>query len=116
MKKILYVDDDPAIRETMQMYFEFNEYPIQVAEEGNDALSKLEKEYFDVVITDINMPNGMGGIDFINKLIEKGIEIPILVVSGYLNNDELVKKIGKKVLYFNKPIDFDTLIKAIDAT
>jgi len=114
LKKILYVDDDTDIRETMKMYFELHDYPIEVAEEGRDALSKLEKEKFDVVITDINMPNGMGGIDLIQEMFKKGLEVPILVVSGYVNNDEIVKKIGKNVLYFNKPIDFDKLIEAIN--
>lgn len=115
MKQILYVDDDQQIRQLMQMYLKTCGYQVIVAEEGAEALKLMESSTVDLLITDINMPNGMGGIDLVKNVKQSKNELPIIVVSGYMKNDELVSEFGNKVCYFEKPVNLQQLTEKINS-
>ncbi len=114
MKKILYVEDDESVRELMKLML--SSYDAKFAEEGNEALQYLDANSFDLIITDINMPNGMGGIELIKKCNERKIQTPIVVVSGYLNNEETVKSLNTftNITYLEKPVEFKELLAIIN--
>lgn len=63
MKKILYVDDASSMRKLVDMVLG-KDFALTMAEDGLEALKKVENEQFDVIISDVNMPN-MNGIDFL---------------------------------------------------
>lgn len=100
---ILIVDDDFIIRECLQEFFKMSgKFSIvEVAEEGNSALSKMKQSKFDILLTDINMPNGMGGFDLVNQT--KDISC-ILAFSGNSENAEKAKLDSKIKKFYQKPI------------
>ncbi len=81
--KVLVVDDSVTVREMERQLLTRLHYKVSVAEDGLEALQKLEESEFDLLVTDIDMPN-MDGIRLINTLRfgQKFSEIPILIVSN----------------------------------
>lgn len=63
-KSVLIVDDSASIRDSITFTLEPEGYDVTVAEHGQDGLEKVQKENFDLIITDLNMPI-MNGFDFI---------------------------------------------------
>ena len=64
MAKILVVDDERAIRNTLKEILEFEKYEVDLAEDGKQALEKIEKNAYDLIYTDVKMP-GMDGIELL---------------------------------------------------
>lgn len=66
-KRLLLVDDDPAFRNSLQEYLEG--HAVETAENGREALTKLEQAGYDVVLTDYNMPevNGLGVLQHVQQ-------------------------------------------------
>ena len=79
---ILLVDDHPMIRDAMSLYFSKSEEIEILAEanNGKEALDLLEEKQFDLVITDIAMPE-MNGVEFLTELQSRGVEQDVLVIS-----------------------------------
>ena len=69
-KKILIVDDEKSIRETLEDIFGRNGFRVQTARDGREALDILEKEKFAIVVTDVRMP-GYGGTDLYDNILKK---------------------------------------------
>ena len=111
--KILLVEDDNNIREMVSEYLEIVGYQVKSACEGHEALKYLSEETFDVLITDINMPNGMGGIELINSVFESKNTIPIIAMSGHNKNSEYVKGLRADVTFKEKPVQMSQLIETI---
>jgi CheY-like chemotaxis protein len=80
MSRMLIVDDDPAWRNLYRMTFE-SQFEVFEAMDGFQALSVLDAVRPDVVILDLRMPK-MDGVDFIQRLQKRGVNIPIVVCSG----------------------------------
>ena len=66
-KKVLTVDDSPTIRQALNLVLANAGYDVMEAEDGVDALSKLELDCFDMIVTDLNMPN-MNGVELIREV------------------------------------------------
>jgi len=95
MKNILIVDDSSVVRMSLGYVLKENEYTVVEAVDGVDGLEKSNNEKFDLIITDINMPN-MTGIELIEK-VRTGTSnkyIPILVLTTESGQDMLED--GKK--------------------
>src|SRR5438045_8657736 len=91
MKKklhILAVDDEPAIGESIAYALEAPHREIVVAKDGNDALAKIAKNKFDVVITDHRMPRS-GGLELVRKLRQRNYRGKIVVLSAYLSPEHV---------------------------
>jgi len=117
---ILLVDDHPMIRDAIKLYFDSNE-EIDIAAEANngkEALERLKTDQFDLVITDIAMPE-MNGVELLTELQNQGGEQNVLVIS-MINEASQVKKmiaLGAKgyVLKNNPKEDILSAIKAISS-
>lgn len=83
--KILVVDDDPDMRETLQMILESADYSVVTAEDGEECLSKLKEEQPDLLILDLLMPR-MDGFEVCKALkdprLAKVAKIPIIILSS----------------------------------
>jgi len=108
VNNILIVDDSSTARFIIRQCFEiagFRGKNYVEAKNGLEALESLEKEKFDLIVTDLNMP-GMDGIGLLSSVkASRHSEIPVIVITSTSNqakNDEL-KKLGA-FLIFNKPI------------
>lgn len=111
-KKILVVDDEEYIREAMVDLFNSNGYDAQCAESGHSAFEICVKENFDIVISDVRMPDG-DGLELANNLFEKfGQKLPVVFVTGYLDCDDITIPINV-VEVVKKPVRFTNLNKVI---
>ena len=104
VNKILIIDDEKDIRESIGELFELigKFSVVDLAEEGNQALSLIKENEYDAILTDINMPNGMGGIELIEECFRNNLIENVYVMSGYSENEKLMKKYNIKE-YFPKP-------------
>ena len=89
--KILFMDDQKNIRSMVKQMLNSLGYEIELAEDGMKAIELYKKAQqkehpFDVVILDLTVPGGMGGVDAIKKLIELDSEVKAIVSSGYAND------------------------------
>ena len=115
MFRIMVVDDDKHTRRLFQAVLENAGYQVLTAENGEDALAIMDREYIDLVVLDIMMPK-MDGYQFTSALRESNNNLPILMVSAkQLPSD---KKHGFLVGtddYMTKPIDEEELLWRIHA-
>jgi len=114
--KILAVDDSKAMRALVAMTLEKANFDVVVADDGETGLDAAEHDHFDVIITDINMPN-MDGITFIGKLREQDDykRIPILVFSTESCVDLRLRGMEAGATgWIVKPFSPDKLLKALD--
>lgn len=116
--RVLLVEDEELARKTLGFYLNTIFDEVIVACDGQEGLgvikSNFEKElYFDLVITDLNMPNinGIGMIDEILKIIPNQ---RFIIVSAHKNEDDLLKLINLRVLgYFVKPLNIDNMMELL---
>lgn len=80
MAAILVVDDDEAIRDMLYELFEEN-HRCHVAETAEQALSFLETEHYDVILTDISMP-GLSGLELLGHMRQTQPDTPVIVITG----------------------------------
>jgi diguanylate cyclase (GGDEF)-like protein len=82
VKKILVVDDERVVRDTLERIIENFGYACKTATSGLDASKKIHEEPFDVIVADIVMPN-MGGMELLRKVKEDHPDIDVLMMTGY---------------------------------
>ena len=111
--KILVVDDEGAIRETLVTYLETEGYDMRTADSGVTALKVIEEFKPQVVLLDIRMPD-MDGLQCLRSIMKLTPGIAVVVMSGFAS-----EQIARKTLeigafeYINKPISFEHLIKVL---
>ena len=111
--KILIVDDERAIRNSLKEIFEMEGYEVETAENGASACEMAEKEKYDAIFCDIKMP-GMDGIEVLTKLISDGVETPIIMISGHADITTAVECIKKGAFDFiEKPLDLNRILITI---
>ena len=104
--QILVVDDEKDIRDIISEICEgvIHNCIIDQAEDGKKGLEQIEKNRYDLVITDLNMPHD--GLTFIKNIRSKKIDVPITVASGYGERENLIKCIKLGIDNFiEKPIE-----------
>ena len=110
MYRILVIDDERSIRNTLKDILEFEKYQVEVAEDGFKALELIRSADFDVILCDIKMP-GMDGIEVLQKIEEIKPDIPVVMISGHGNIDTAVESIKKGAFDFiEKPLDLNRLL------
>jgi len=118
--KILIIDDERSIRNTLKEILEFEGHEISLAADGEEGLKLGIAENFSAIFCDIKMPN-MDGVEVLSKLIEGGCEAAIIMISGHGSIDTAVDCIKKGAFDFiQKPLDLNriliTLKNATDKT
>lgn len=81
-RKILVVDDDPVVSKSIGRVLGSKGYAVIAARNGEEALSKLDGEHYDVVFTDIKMP-GMNGLEVAERVKASQPWLPVVIVTGY---------------------------------
>ena len=108
--KVLIVDDERAIRYSLKEILEMENYQVETAENGQEGLEKARKEKYDAIFCDIKMPQ-MDGTEMLVKLIEEGIESPVIMVSGHADIITAVDCIKKGAFDFiEKPLDLNRIL------
>ncbi|HEW91621.1 MAG TPA: response regulator, partial [Thermotogaceae bacterium] len=89
MKKILVVDDETNIRNLIKKILS-DEFEVDTAANGLEALKLLKNKEFDLMILDINMPQ-MDGVELMKKLKKHNVSIPIVVISVFSDPEKLIE-------------------------
>lgn len=110
MARILIIDDERSIRNTMKDILEFEKHKIVLAENGRVGLDTALNDEFDLIFSDIKMPE-MDGIEVLENLQSNGVETPVIMISGHGNIETAVECIKKGAFDFiEKPIDLNRLL------
>jgi DNA-binding response OmpR family regulator len=110
-RKVLIVDDDPAVREVLREYLTLEGHRVIVAENGSKAYEYLRSDRFDIVLLDINMPK-MDGVETVKAIRGCYPDIPVILISGQDDQDLIQEAIENGANdYFKKPFDIELLLK-----
>jgi DNA-binding NtrC family response regulator len=113
MVKILVIDDERSIRNTLKDILGFEGYAVEVAENGLLGLELVKSTDFDIILCDIKMPE-MDGIEVLEKIMELKPETTVVMISGHGNIDTAVEAIKKGAFDFIvKPLDLNRLLITI---
>ncbi len=112
-ERILIVEDEPVVRDMVYSILKEWGYSPFAVEDGSAALKVLNFEKFDLVITDVIMP-GMGGVELADAVSRIGLDVKILFMSGYSNNEALNRRIDSEYRSFiKKPFTPEELLKKV---
>lgn len=112
-KRILVVDDESILRETLAEYFRDAGFECLTAVSAEEAVDIVKNHKIDLIITDVNMPPGMSGIEMIKHLYSISLIKPVIVITGYNANIAELQKQGEYqnvIKVFEKPFDCDEII------
>ncbi len=112
MSKILIVDDERSIRNTLREILEYEKYEVNDAESGMAALELLKQSEFDAILLDIKMPQ-MDGMEALEHIL-KSYDIPVIMISGHGTIETAVEAIKRGAFdYIAKPLDLNRLLVTI---
>jgi DNA-binding NtrC family response regulator len=113
MVKILVIDDERSIRNTLKDILGFEGHVVEVAENGSLGLEMVKNSDFDIILCDIKMPE-MDGLEVLDKIIKLKPETTVVMISGHGNIDTAVEAIKKGAFDFIvKPLDLNRLLITI---
>jgi two-component system, NtrC family, nitrogen regulation response regulator NtrX len=113
MAKILVIDDERSIRNTLKDILEYENFELDVAEDGFEGLEKCKLTKYDVILCDIKMPR-MDGMEVLEKLLEKDPDNTVVMISGHGTIETAVDAIKKGAYDFiSKPPDINRMLITI---
>ncbi len=120
MPRILVIDDERSIRNTLKDILEYEKYEVDLAEDGFEGLEKAAQTKYDVILCDIKMPR-MDGMEVLEKILEQNPDHTVVMISGHGNIETAVEAIKKGAYDFiSKPPDINrmliTIRNALDKT
>jgi DNA-binding NtrC family response regulator len=113
MAKILVIDDEKSIRNSLKDVLEYEKHEVVLSEDGLDGLEKFSEGSFDVVLCDIKMPK-MDGMEVLDAILDSPDDAAIIMISGHGTIDTAVEAIKKGAFdYIEKPLDLNRLLITI---
>ncbi len=107
--RILVVDDDYASRMLLQKVLEQEGYPVTTCSDGAEAIEWLQKEHFDVVISDLVMEE-VGGLDLLKKIKDASIEVAVILLTGHASIETAIEAVRLGASdYLMKPVNTEEL-------
>lgn len=113
MNSLLIIDDEKSIRDSLKMILEYERYEVEFAENGEQGLSKLSNQLFDLVLLDVKMA-GMDGMEVLHRIRDRNSDLPVIMISGHGTIETAVEatKLGA-FDFLPKPLDRDKLLITI---
>jgi len=113
MTKILIIDDEKPIRNTLREILEYEKFQVDDAEEGIQGLELLKTTDYDVVLCDIKMPK-MDGTEVLEQILEMKPNTSVVMISGHGNIETAVDALKKGAFdYIAKPLDLNRLLVTV---
>lgn len=113
MKSVMVIDDELGYRQMLELDLTRQGYRVLTAGGGAEALTMLDKESVDIVVTDMKMPK-MSGLDTMTAIRKKFPTLPIVLMTGYAVEDMLTKAMQfKQTASLRKPFNMADLNKAV---
>ena len=115
MSTILIVDDEHAQRTILRSVLKREGYEVETAKNRSDALEKMGKRLFDVVLSDMRMTSQMEGRDLLREIKQQDPDMPVLIMTAYAEIGDAVDLVAREgaFYYLEKPIDIDVLKKEL---
>ncbi len=113
MHKVLVVDDDKILQDSVRQALEFHQFIVDVANNGREAVNAVNRQKYDLVVMDVNMPE-MNGIEALVEIKKYDPSIIVLILTAYSNVGDAVKAVKEGAYnYLEKPIQSDNLVALI---
>lgn len=118
LNKALVIDDDVATLELMEFQLVSEGFEVKVAERGEKGLEYVAESEFDIILTDLNLPD-INGIEMVRRCKDISPDTEIIMITGYGSTDKAVEATKAGAFYYvEKPVEFEELLvlieKAID--
>lgn len=112
--RVLVVDDEPEVLEVMRALLEESGYEVDAHTSAVEALQRVRRHRFDVLVLDLYMPE-MSGLLFHAKvkLARPGLAARTLFVSGYVSKDEVRRYLTTNARFLQKPFEPSDLVRAV---
>ena len=113
-RNILFVDDDPNMQKMVELFMRKSKHKLSCAKNGRSALKYMENNNFDLVITDIQMPE-LDGLALIDEIRKINTDVPIVIISAF-GQESMSRKALEKgaVKILHKPFESRQLFEVID--
>ena len=109
MKPILVVDDEKSMRDFLDIFLKQEGYRVRCVSSGKDAFEILEKKEFDLVITDIKMPD-ISGVEVLKKVNSLNLNTPVIMITAFASNETALEALNQGVYdYISKPFNVDEM-------
>ncbi len=113
MARILIIDDERGIRNTLKEILEYEKHEVEIAATGEEGLEHLRNNGFNLVFLDVKMP-GLDGIEVLQEVARTHPEMPVVMISGHGNIDTAVDAIKKGAFDFlEKPLDLNRILVTV---
>ncbi len=113
-KRILIVDDDEAILDSVKGYLSLKGYSVDTAKTAKDAIRKSEDHYYNLAILDIRLPDA-NGTDLLTKMRKTRPEMVKIMLTGYPDQANTMDSLNRGANgYLLKPVELDKLLKVIE--
>jgi DNA-binding NtrC family response regulator len=113
MHKVLVVDDDLVLQQSLRKSLEYQHFDVNVASSGIEAVNLVCKNNYDLVVMDVNMP-GMSGLEALVEIKKNNPATIVIILTAYSNVNDAVKAVKDGAYnYLEKPIKLENLIALI---
>ena len=113
MSNILLIDDEKAIRKTLQEILTYEGFKVKEASDGEEGLKMFNEKNYDVVLCDIKMPK-LDGMEFLAKANATNPDVPVIMISGHGTIETAVEAVKKGAFdYISKPPDLNRMLITI---
>ncbi len=113
MPKVLLIDDERAIRKTLNEILSFEGFKVDEAADGEEGIKMFSSKTYDAVLCDIKMPK-LDGLEFLNQAYEINPDVPVIMISGHGTIETAVEAVKKGAFdYISKPPDLNRLLVTI---
>jgi DNA-binding NtrC family response regulator len=116
MKKnisVMVLDDEPIVGERLRPVLEREGYEVEVFTDSQEALNRLQKKYFQVLVTDLKM-SGPSGLDVLKFLKDQAMETKAIVITGYATIERAREAEVLDAEFVTKPFKLEQIVKLVD--
>ena len=111
--KILIVDDEEAVRDSLSGWFTEDGYAVDTAVDAEEAMAKLQQQPYELVLLDIKLP-GMDGMELQQRIKERNPDLPVIMITAYATVETAVQALKAGAFdYITKPFDPDNLSRLV---
>jgi two-component system nitrogen regulation response regulator NtrX len=113
MPTVLVVDDEASIRRTLREILEYEDFAVEEAEDGEEALTAIRENQYDLVLLDVKMPK-VDGMDVLEEIASEATDLPVVMISGHGTIETAVEatKLGAYD-FIEKPPDLNRLLVTV---
>lgn len=114
MAHILVIDDEESILFTFYRFLATEEHEVTTADSYCAALSRMDQEYFDLILADVNLGDGWG-IDILQEVAQRGLATRVIIMTAYPTNETRAVSLSRQAKdYLVKPLRQETLVRSVE--